>query len=143
MEVSSIVRLGLISGVTGLLVALSTTAVAVSTSSVTTAVVVRAGLVSLLLFLASRAVVTKLITFGQGGRVAKVAVAGLALGYVIDLAWWGGHAYVAQLFIGQPLLRVLVDGLLWVGVGCASVMSLLRRGQGAYLGAGAPMAPHH
>lgn len=111
-----VLRLAVVTGASGLLLALLTAVVAVSTGSGTTAVVSRGVLVTALLAVATPALAGHIPAVPAGGRALAVA-AGLALGYALDLAWWGGHAYVAQLAVEQPVARALLDGLLWVAVG--------------------------
>lgn len=114
--VGAAVRLGLITGISGFLLVVLSTAVAVSTISATTAVVSRGVLVTILLILTTRAI-TVALHASTGERLLGPLVAGLALGYVVNLGWWGGHAYMAQLAIDQPVVRAAVDGVLWVAVG--------------------------
>lgn len=114
----AVVRLGLITGVSGFLLLLVATGVAVSTSSVTSGVVVRALLITALLVATVRAMAGELYEPRDGRYYARVA-AGLLLGYALQLGWWGGHAYAAQLVIDASVVRAVADGLLWVGVGLA------------------------
>ena len=111
-----VLRLALVTGTSGLLLVALTTVVAVSIGSATTAVVSRAVLVTALLAAATPALARDIPGPGAARWTLAVA-AGLVLGYALDLAWWGGHAYVAQLAVDQPVARAVLDGLLWVAVG--------------------------
>ncbi len=110
------VRLGLITGVSGFVLLLISTTIALAVDSTTTAVVMRAALVTMLLVLTVRAMAPHL--HGPDGRqgIATVA-AGLLLGYALALGWWGGHAYIAQVALDNAAGRAVIDGALWLLVG--------------------------
>lgn len=121
-RLQTVLRLALLTGPLGVLIALVATGVALSTESVTTGLVIRAALVTLLLLLMSRAVSRECRSEGLD-QWALPVVAGLAAGYALNLAWWGGHAYAAQLLFEDAAVRVGVDAMLWVGVGLLGALT--------------------
>ncbi len=111
VDTSAALRLGLITGLGGLVAALVAVPVAVSTSSATTGILTRAVLITALLVLAPRlAPVTR-------GAVLPSALAGLLLGHLLTLGWFAGQAYVWRLTTDSTLLSAGLDLLTWLSVG--------------------------
>lgn len=109
------VRLAILTGIPALVVALVGGFIGVTTDSVTTGVVVRAVLVTMLLTLGVRAA-----EHSDEPVPLVTIVIGLIGGYAIDLAWWGGHAYGAQLLLGSGWPAAIADLFLWVAVGAGT-----------------------
>ncbi len=111
VDLGAAVRLGLITGLGGLVAALVAVLVAVSTSSVTAGILTRALLVTALL-----AVAPRLVLAGRGGSL-PTAIAGMLLGHLLTLGWFTGQAYVWRLAIDSTLLSAGLDLLTWLAVG--------------------------
>ncbi len=116
----------MLTGLPALLVSFVAAAVALSTRSATIGIVTRIGLMTVLLVLTTRAVARELRAAGHQPLVPTL-LAGLLLGYALNLSWWGGHSYGAQLLVDHPVARVVVDAVSWVAVGLGAGVGPGRR----------------
>lgn len=107
------VKLALLTGFGGFVLAVLSGVVAASTTSADAAILVRAVLVTLLLVLATRVALSGL----PSPVVAPTAVVGLLVGYVLTLGWFEGQVYVARLLTDREPVAALLDLLLWLAVG--------------------------
>lgn len=106
-------RLALVTGAGGFVLALLSALVATSAGSSAPAVAVRAVLVTVLLLLAVR-----LELAGRPERVrVPTALAGLLLGHLLTLAWPSGAVYFGRLLTGRSLVAALLDLVGWLLVG--------------------------
>lgn len=110
------VRLALVTGFGGFVLALLSALVASAAADSTPALVVRGVLVTVLLVVGIR------VLLGGRSRAALVptALAGLLGGYLLTLGWFNGQVYVARLLTDSVLLAVVADLALWLGVGLAA-----------------------
>jgi len=106
-------RLALVTGAGGVVLALLGALLDTSTGSSAPVVAVRAVLVTVLLGLAVRVVLA-----GSPERVrVPTALAGLLLGHLLTLAWTAGAAPVARLLTDRGAVAVLLELAGWLVVG--------------------------
>jgi hypothetical protein len=110
------VRLALVTGVGGFVLALLSALVASSTADSTVAIAVRGGLVTVLLVLAGRVVLRGL----PPAAVLPTAAVGLVAGHLLTLGWFNGQVYLARLLTDSVLLSAVLDLVLWLAVGLAA-----------------------
>ncbi|AXT86028.1 hypothetical protein C6I20_13090 [Aeromicrobium sp. A1-2] len=60
---------------------------------------------------------------------AESLVAGLSLGWFLDLANWDGHGVIGQLFTSSDLAAAMIDLIVWSAVSLGLVALLARRPQ--------------
>lgn len=116
VDLPAAVRLAVVTGVGGLLLAVASGVVAGASGSATAGLLARAVLVTGLLLAAGRA----LLSGRAAGTVRRTAPAGLLVGYVLTLGWPAGQVYAAQLVVDAPVVAATVDLVLWVAVGTAA-----------------------
>jgi len=122
LDVGAAVRLALLTGIGGLLLAIVGAVVAASSGSATTGVLARAVLVTGLLLAASRVC----LSGRPAATIVPTALAGLLVGYVLTLGWFDGQVYAARLVLDQAAVAVLVDLVLWLAVGLVAATRLAR-----------------
>ena len=124
VKAGAAVRLGVLTGVGGLVLALLGALVATSSDSATSGVATRAVLVTVLLVVATRITLAGLSL----RALVPTALVGLLLGYLLTLGWFNGQVYAAKLMTGQPALAAGLDLVLWlaVGLGAAKTVPVVR-----------------
>lgn len=116
LDVPAALRLALVTGVGGLLLAVAGGVVAGASGSATSGLLARAVLVTGLLLAAGRA----LLSGRAPGTVLPTALAGLLAGYVLTLGWPAGQVYAARLVVDAPVVAAALDLVLWLAVGTAA-----------------------
>ncbi|HET7489122.1 MAG TPA: hypothetical protein VFJ85_14420 [Acidimicrobiales bacterium] len=108
----AVVRFGLATGALAFAATMVVDIIAIEALSIPFALWGRTAAVTAVLLLASR-------RFGRSLPLGAL-VAGLALGYAVDLFTWEGKGYAAQLVVPWPVAAMVVDAALWVAVGTAA-----------------------
>lgn len=116
VDTGGAVRIALLTGAGGLVLALVGALVATSVDSATTGVAVRATLVTLLLVVAVR----RSLAGRRAAALVPTAAVGLVVGHLLTLGWLNGQVYAARLLTDSVPLAAVLDLALWLVVGLAA-----------------------
>ncbi|MFC6708027.1 hypothetical protein [Flexivirga alba] len=112
IQVGTVWRAAVITAVGGTVAAVSGALMAGAENDVGRGYVMRVVVFSVVVLAAVVILAGRSVRLGQRHTFAGSVMVGSAIGFVINPAAWGGHAYIAQAMFGSGVLAAVVDVLL-------------------------------